>query len=76
MAAKFCKYNELTILCGFDAIPEAGDTSETDTIYVRVPRVLKLAVEAQAKAEDVSINAYVMRCLERCIRPAGVKLVR
>jgi hypothetical protein len=71
-AAKFCEDNALTIFRGFDAVPEAGDTSETDTIYVRVPRVLKLAVEAQARAEDISINAFAMRCLERCTRAADL----
>lgn len=72
-AAKYCDNNGLTIYRGFDAAaPEAGDTSETDTIYVRVPRGLKLAVEAKAQAEEVSINAFAMRCLERCIRPASV----
>ena len=70
-ATKFCEDSALTIYLGFDAVPEAGDMSETETIYVRVPRFLKLAVEAQAKAEDVSINLFAMRCLERCIRPAA-----
>jgi hypothetical protein len=69
-AAAYCEKNELTIFHGFDALPEADDAPD-DTIYVRVPRVLKLAVEAKAKAEDLSINAFAMRCLERCIRPTA-----
>jgi hypothetical protein len=69
-AEKFCQNNQVTIYQGFDAVPEAGDMSETETIYVRVPRVLKLAVEAKAKTENVSINTFAMRCLESCTRPA------
>jgi predicted HicB family RNase H-like nuclease len=36
------------------------------TIYVRVPRSLKDRIAAGAKDDELSVNAWVMRCVERC----------
>ena len=46
--------------------PEAEATSETEaTIYVRVPASIKRRVEEEAGAESVSVNHWVIRCLEQ-----------
>jgi predicted HicB family RNase H-like nuclease len=58
----------------FQAPPEAQAESEPEaTIYIRLPRALKDRIDAAAKAEDTSVNAWVMRCVERCmtIRPVA-----
>jgi hypothetical protein len=41
------------------AAPEA-------TIYVRVPLSLKTLIEAKARGDSLSVNSYVIRCLESC----------
>lgn len=49
--------------------PEAeAEAAPGATIYLRVPDVLKSQIERKAKAEDLSVNAWAMRCLERCAR--------
>jgi hypothetical protein len=46
---------------------EAAEEREPEaTIYVRVPRSLKGRIEAEAKDDELSVNAWVMRCVERC----------
>ena len=35
------------------------------TIYVRVPSVLKSKVEGAARLQGLSVNSYMIRCLER-----------
>lgn len=48
--------------------PEAtAETSPEATIYARVPVALKRRLDEAARAEGQSINAYVTRCLERCM---------
>jgi predicted HicB family RNase H-like nuclease len=42
------------------------ETAPAATIYGRVPRSLKDRLEAKAKGEGVSLNTWVMRCVERC----------
>ena len=54
-------------------LPEAKeDAAPEATIYARVPSSLKAAVERQATAEGISVNAYVARCLEHCVRTRSV----
>jgi hypothetical protein len=43
------------------------------TFYVRVPRALRNRVADLAKSEGVSMNAWIMRAIERCSRLAVVK---
>ena len=43
---------------------EAADEHEA-TLYIRVPRTLKERLAAKAEADDVSLNIFVMRCVER-----------
>lgn len=53
----------------FGEPPEAtaGDMGAWNaTIYARVPIMLKGRVEASAKAAGLSVNSFVMRCLENC----------
>ena len=57
----------------FQAPPEATEEGEPEaTIYFRLPRALKDRIEAKAKGEDVSVNAWLMRCVERCMTPVEV----
>jgi predicted HicB family RNase H-like nuclease len=45
----------------------AGGEGEPEaTIYLRVPRTLKDWIEAKAKEAKVSLNSWVIRCVERC----------
>jgi hypothetical protein len=47
--------------------PEAtAEAAPAATIYVRVPASLKDRSEGAAKAEGLSINAYMTLCAERC----------
>ena len=37
------------------------------TIFIRVPQSLKRKIDATAKAAGQSVNAWAMRCLEKCL---------
>ncbi len=37
------------------------------TIYARVPASLKARIEEAADSVDLSMNSYVIRCLEKCL---------
>ena len=44
------------------------DEEETEgTVYVRLPAALKRKIEASAAAENLSANAWAMRCFEKCL---------
>lgn len=48
--------------------PEAAAEPEPGaTLYVRVPASLKSRVDEAARLEDVSGNAWAMKCMERCL---------
>ncbi len=49
-------------------VEAAGSGKPEATIYVRVPEPLKRRIDAEAKETSQSINAWAMRCLERCLR--------
>jgi HicB family len=50
-----------------DEPPEAAaEESPGSTLYIRVPTSLKNRIEALAKEADLSLNAWTMRCVERC----------
>lgn len=52
----------------FDDPPEAGAGGEKNSaIYVQVPNALKKVVDAAAKRENLSVNSFALRCLERCV---------
>lgn len=54
----------------FDDPPEAerqDSPSDGLTVHVRMPRSLKEHIEKCAKADGTSINAWMMRCAERCV---------
>jgi hypothetical protein len=46
---------------------EIYEAMSANTLYVRVPADLKERAEARAKAEGLSLDAWVMRCVERCL---------
>ena len=49
--------------------PEAAEEEEKGaTIFVRVPEALKAVAEAAARKADLSLNSWVMRCIENCSR--------
>ena len=55
----------------FGGLPEAADPSAwSATIYARVPLPLKTQVETLAKAAGLSVNSFVIRCLETCAATA------
>lgn len=55
----------------FGEVPEAAaETEPGATIYLRVPASLKHRVDTAASAAGMSSNAWVMRCIERCLRTA------
>ena len=51
-------------------LPQAtAESSELEaTIYVRVPEPLKRQIEAMAKDAGQSVNAWTMRCIEKCVQ--------
>jgi predicted HicB family RNase H-like nuclease len=59
-----CNATEALEQC-FGLFPEAG-AAET-RLTIRIPGNLATRVEAAAKAKDMSINTYAMRCVESCV---------
>jgi hypothetical protein len=52
----------------FEDPPEAAAEAEPGaTIYTRVPATLKRAADAAAREQNLSGNAWAMRCIERCL---------
>jgi hypothetical protein len=52
----------------FGELPEAAAEAEPGaTIYLRLPASLKARVDKAAEKQALSINAYAMKCLERCL---------
>jgi hypothetical protein len=48
--------------------PEAeAETEPGSTVYVRVPPSLKRAIDQAAGKASLSVNAWAMQCLERCL---------
>jgi hypothetical protein len=70
-ARQWCDDIGLNIIRDFDDMPPEAGSSEpaTATVHVRVPPVLKTAIEERAKADGVSTNVFAMRCFERCLGP-------
>lgn len=49
--------------------PEAAEESTPgSTLYIRVPATLKTRLENLASEQNISLNAWTMRCVERCSR--------
>jgi predicted HicB family RNase H-like nuclease len=56
----------------FGEQPEAGESESRITL--RIPDALKSRIEEMASANNQSLNAWIMRCLESCAkRQAGGK---
>ena len=54
----------------FEDPPEASEDQSTEPearIYLRVPEPLKRQIDKVAKDEGQSVNAWVMRCVEKCL---------
>lgn len=49
----------------FGEQPEAGESESRLT--VRIPDALKVRIEAAAETNNQSLNAWIMRCLERAV---------
>jgi hypothetical protein len=54
----------------FGPYPEGGAGERRMTI--RIPENLAARLEAAAKAKNLSLNAYAMRCFESCVRFDGL----
>ncbi len=64
---KYCPV-ELVNTDIFAEPPEAGeDEAPEGTIYLRVPLPLKRQINTSASKAGQSVNAWAMRCLERCL---------
>lgn len=51
----------------FNEPPEAvAEEKATTTLYLRIPQTLKEKVEAAAKGEGLSANAWATNCLQTC----------
>jgi hypothetical protein len=53
------------------AEPIAGDDSLAARITLRLPESLKSAVETSAEAEGVSVNAWLVRAIQRAVSGGG-----
>ena len=51
--------------------PVAGEDALAARITLRLPESLKAAVEASAEAEGVSVNAWLVRALQRAVSGGG-----
>ena len=47
----------------------ADDPKTSTTLYVRIPESLKVRLEKAAAAENKSLNAWAIRCMENCLAP-------
>ena len=55
----------------FGEPPEAVAEAEPGaTIYLRLPLSLKKQVEDAAQKDELSVNAWAMRCMEACLAAA------
>lgn len=69
-AEKWCQEGEVEIFVdAFGELPEAAETETEAGVYFRLPIVLKTRIEAAAKDAGLSLNAWAMRCFERCAEP-------
>lgn len=68
-ARNWCERNRLTIHRDIDDMPPEAelDTEKLSTIYLRLPPVLKKALDDAAQADKASTNTWAMRCLEKCL---------
>ena len=62
------RYRQVEILNDvFGEPPEASkEEAPSATLYIRVPTSLKARVDEAAAADKLSLNAYMIRCTERC----------
>ena len=58
------------------AEPIAGDDSLAARITLRLPESLKAAVETSAEGEGVSVNAWLVRAIQRAVSGGGGTTVR
>ena len=49
-----------------EAVAEA-EAVPAASLYIRVPTSLKVRIQEAAEADKLSVNAWVMRCMEACI---------
>ena len=68
-AHKWVLAGDVEVFAGvFPDPPEAtAEDKPSATIYVRVPQSLKSRIDAAADDAKLSVNAWAMRCCERCL---------
>ncbi|HLG85681.1 MAG TPA: toxin-antitoxin system HicB family antitoxin [Alphaproteobacteria bacterium] len=64
------KFSADRIEAMFGDIPEAG--AKMGTMVVRIPEALKRTAQDAAARADLSLNAWVLQCMERCGKIDGV----
>ncbi len=50
-----------------DAYPDAGETDPAEKIFIRVPKVLKRQIEAQAVDDGLSVDTWMARIAQRAL---------
>lgn len=55
----------------FGNAPEAGEEVKEETVLIRMSSILKAKLTEAAKAEEKSLNAYMISCSERCLKFAA-----
>lgn len=53
---------EVLVPAAFDSVEKEAEA----TVFIRLPAALKTKLAAQAKAANMTLNAWAVRCLERC----------
>lgn len=57
---------------GIEVFDEKALTLPPEAEEERLPSSLKLRIEASAREAGLSINAWMLRCAERCLAPQRV----
>jgi hypothetical protein len=65
-ARRFCEKRGLTIFENIeDVLPEATFDHSAGTISVQLPSSLRSVMMAESKKQNISLNAFALRCVER-----------
>jgi hypothetical protein len=66
-AVKWCEENEADILVEFFDLPDEAGPAPIQSFPLRMSDILKNRLETKAKEAGLSMNAYTVQCLERCL---------
>jgi hypothetical protein len=65
-ALRFCEKRCLTIFQNIeDVLPEASFDQSASTMSVQLPSSLRSVMMAESKKQNLSLNAFALRCVER-----------